>query len=69
MELGIPNENKVVGMVGRLVEQKGVDDFIKVASEINKLYKECSFVIVGGGFLKTSLEQMSKDLNLEIHFY
>ena len=68
VQLGIPEGNKIVGMVGRLVELKGVDDFMKVASEINKIYEKCSFVIVGDGYLRPSLEQISIDYNFKIKF-
>ena len=51
-QLGISLKNKVIGMVGRLVESKGIDDFIKVASEIQALYKSCSFVVVFEGNLE-----------------
>ena len=67
-ELGIPQENKVIGIVGRLVEQKGMDDFLRVASEVNKLNKACSFVVVGDGPLRQSLEQLASQLNLKILF-
>jgi glycosyltransferase involved in cell wall biosynthesis len=67
-QLGISKENKVVGMVGRLVEQKGVDDFIKTAAVIKKLFKNCSFIIVGNGRLKTELENMSIQHKIQIYF-
>ncbi len=67
-EWGIPPEAKVIGIVGRLVEQKGIDDFIKIASEIQKSNKECRFVVVGDGPLRPMLEKMTQDLKVEILF-
>jgi len=37
----------VIGTIARLVEQKGIDDFIITASEVNNLDEEVSFVIIG----------------------
>jgi|SRR3990170_258542 len=67
-QFNIPEENKVVGIVGRLIEFKGMDDFIKVAKEIDKSYKKCSFVIVGDGYLRPILEKMSLDYGVRCHF-
>ena len=67
-ELGIAREDKVVGIVGRLIERKGVDDFIKIAAQINKIEKGCSYVVVGEGPCRKTLEELAMALNVECHF-
>jgi glycosyltransferase involved in cell wall biosynthesis len=64
----VPPENKVVGIVGRLVEQKGIDDFIRVCHEIQRLEPRCSFVIVGNGPLRQNLEGLARQLNVPVLF-
>ncbi len=67
-QLGIPAERKVIGTVGRLVAQKGIDDFIKVAAEIGRMCNRCSFVVVGEGKERCALEQLAATCNVEIIF-
>ncbi len=66
--LHIPIEDRVVGVVGRLVPAKGIDDFIKTAVEIMLLCKKVSFVIVGDGVLRPRFEKLAIDLNIKICF-
>ena len=68
LQLGIPEKNSIIGTVCRLVEQKGVDDFIKVASEINKLTNSCSFVVVGEGYKRSELEDIADTYQVTVHF-
>jgi len=49
-----------VGIIGRLVEQKGIDLFIEVATLIAKQRDDVGFVIVGDGPLRESLERLSE---------
>ena len=67
-KLDIPGSHRVFGMVGRLAEQKGVDDFIKIASEIQKLSSQCSFVVIGNGPLRANLEKMAIEYKVDIKF-
>ena len=67
-KLDIPGSNRVLGMVGRLAEQKGVDDFIKIASEIQKVSGQCSFVVIGDGPLRAALEKIAKEYKVDIKF-
>ena len=46
-ELGILNGEKIVGMVGRLSEQKAPLDFVKAIAEVLKVRSDVRFVIVG----------------------
>ena len=66
--LGIPENHKVFGIVGRLAEQKGVDDFIKIASEIKKLNKQSSFIVIGDGPLRFGLEKIATEYGVDIRF-
>lgn len=67
--IGIPRENKVVGIVGRLVEAKGMDDFIRIAAEIrNNKVNKVSYVIVGSGILQRSLEELARELGVDVLF-
>jgi glycosyltransferase involved in cell wall biosynthesis len=46
-ELGIPEDHKVVGMVGRYVWEKGYREFFEAAREIGRARSRVSFVTVG----------------------
>ena len=46
---GIPESAFVVGMVGRISEQKAPDVFIKAAKQIKQKIPEACFMIVGDG--------------------
>jgi glycosyltransferase involved in cell wall biosynthesis len=67
-DLGIPKTNNVIGMVGVLSEQKGLDDFIKVLSEIKKINEKVSFIVVGDGDKKQIIEEMALKNNLAVLF-
>lgn len=47
VELPIPQDAFVVGMVGRICRQKAPDVFVKMAGEVQKEIKNACFVIVG----------------------
>lgn len=47
IELPIPSNSFVIGMVGRICKQKAPDIFIKMAGEVQKKIKNAYFVIVG----------------------
>ncbi len=46
-ELGIPRDRRVVGIVGRICEQKGQDDFIKAAKIVSQAVPGTVFLVVG----------------------
>jgi glycosyltransferase involved in cell wall biosynthesis len=46
-ELGIPEGNKVVGMVGRYVWEKGYREFFEAAQKVSQENENVSFVTVG----------------------
>ena len=66
--LGIKDNCKVIGVVGRLVEQKGVDDFIKTANKIRNMRQDVIFVVVGEGEKREALETIAVDLGVDIMF-
>lgn len=58
----------IVGTVARLVEQKGIDDFLITASEIKMLDDDISFVVIGDGEKRYELEQLAKYLKVPVNF-
>lgn len=64
-ELGVDPDSKLVGMIGRLDEQKNPLDFIKVASRVTQEYENVQFLIVGDGPLRPECEQLIRDRKLE----
>lgn len=61
----IPANSFVVGMVGRLSEQKAPDIFVKAAEKIKRNIPNAFFVIVGDGELRLKIESQIRDLNLD----
>ena len=59
-ELGIKEENIVIGMVGRLEQIKGVKYFIEAALLVAEKFKKVQFVLVGEGSLKEELQKRVK---------
>lgn len=51
------NEEMVIGYVGRLVNVKGVRDFVSAACKIQE--RNIRFVVVGDGLLRTELEELA----------
>jgi glycosyltransferase involved in cell wall biosynthesis len=67
-ELGFAKGDTVIGTIGRLVEQKGIDDFVLAAVEIAKLRSACRFVVVGEGDKRAELERMAHTHHIDITF-
>ncbi|WP_332834849.1 glycosyltransferase family 4 protein [Clostridium perfringens] len=55
----------VVGNIGRLSEQKGIDYFLKSIPEIVKKEEKIRFIIVGDGELNNELKEMAKSLKIQ----
>jgi len=68
-ELGLDPECKLVGMVGRLDEQKNPLDLIKAAAIVTKSYSKVQFLIVGDGSLRPECERLINELNLKDKFF
>ena len=62
--LNIPKDFKVVGMLGRFIEQKSPQTFIEIAKIVTDSYPKCKFILIGDGELKNTLEKMISKLNL-----
>ncbi len=63
-ELGIGNTVKVVGFVGRLVEQKAPHDFIHAISMVLKSESNVYFLVVGDGEMRNDLQKLASDLQI-----
>lgn len=64
-ELGIPDRAKVIGSIGRLTEQKGMEYLINAFGDISKRYPDAFLVIVGDGELRASLEERAVKNNID----
>ena len=64
-ELGLDPDCKLVGMIGRLDEQKNPLDFIRAAAIVAKSYSRVQFLVVGDGSLRSECERSINDLNLK----
>jgi phosphatidylinositol alpha-1,6-mannosyltransferase len=53
--------------VARLVEHKGIDTVIKALPEIIKLHPKLTYLVVGGGPYRSSLEKLSNKLQVGRH--
>ena len=68
-ELGLKPDSDLVGMIGRLDEQKNPLDFIKAAAIVSTSYDNVEFVFIGDGPLRNESERLINELNLgEIFF-
>jgi glycosyltransferase involved in cell wall biosynthesis len=63
-ELGISDESRVIGYVGRLARQKRVNDLIWAFELIKVLHQDVVFVIVGDGPERARLEQFAHNLEI-----
>jgi glycosyltransferase involved in cell wall biosynthesis len=69
-DLEIAEDQKVVGIVCRLVELKGIDIFLRAASIILQHNTNTQFVIIGDGPEKKNLENLAAELRIKrnVHF-
>lgn len=59
------DENSIIiGMVGRLTEQKDPLSFVKISAEISKVITDAKFVIVGDGNLRDKAMDLARDLGI-----
>ncbi|MFQ5677727.1 MAG: glycosyltransferase family 4 protein [bacterium] len=63
--LGILNGEKIVGMVGRLSEQKAPLDVVKAMPEVLRASPAVRFLIVGDGELRQKVLDLAKELDIE----
>jgi glycosyltransferase involved in cell wall biosynthesis len=57
----LPREGRVVGTVGRLVEQKGLRQLVEAAPLVLEHHSDVRFVVVGDGPLRAELEAAAGD--------
>ncbi|MFZ3209410.1 MAG: glycosyltransferase family 4 protein [Geobacteraceae bacterium] len=63
-ELQIPEAGKLVGVVGRLSKEKGIDTTLEVARKIIMARPDTYFVLVGDGPVRQEVEKNIHDLGL-----
>jgi glycosyltransferase involved in cell wall biosynthesis len=63
-ELCLPEDCRVVGFIGRLVEQKAPDVLIEAFATTANMLPQCRLVVVGSGPLKRSLRVMADLLGI-----
>ena len=63
-EIGVGSTDIVIGLICRIVEWKGVEDFVRAAALVNKNHKNVRFICVGGG--ETSLIKQYQALAVEL---
>lgn len=63
-ELGLAADAPLVGVVGRLVEDKGQDDFLRAAAIVLGRRPAARFVLVGTGPSEAALKDLAADLDL-----
>jgi glycosyltransferase involved in cell wall biosynthesis len=68
-ELGLEPRCKVVGMIGRLDEQKNPLDFIRAAAIVARDYPNVQFLIAGDGVLRPQCEMLIYELGLRNKFF
>ncbi|HLI46658.1 MAG TPA: glycosyltransferase family 4 protein [Geobacterales bacterium] len=62
---GLPIENKLVGFIGRITEQKGVRYFIEAVPKILNKYGNVNFVVVGDGWQIDEMKELAKKLGID----
>ena len=63
-KLGVPPEGKVVGMLARLTPKKDHVTFLRAAAIINQIMPDTRFALVGGGPLRSYLENLSQEFGI-----
>lgn len=61
--------NCIIGLIGRLSEQKGIDVFLKAMAHLSAKYTNIKGIIVGDGELRHSMETLTKQMKLEDTVY
>jgi glycosyltransferase involved in cell wall biosynthesis len=66
-ELGWPDDSFVVGYIGRLAEQKRVDDVIFAVETLRQTRTKLRLVIIGDGPRRAALERLTRDVGCAEH--
>ncbi len=64
-DLGIDMKSPVIGVISRLIPQKGIDSFLKAAYIISSELPEVKFIIAGEGPYEKQLKKRAHELKLE----
>lgn len=62
-ELGIPQENKIVIYLGRVSEEKNIDEVMNYLDRYMDMQSNITFLVVGDGPYRATLEKNAKNLN------
>lgn len=62
--LEILEKDLIIGTIGRLVEQKDIPTFLRIAKKILEVRSDITFLVVGDGNLKADLLQLAHDLSI-----
>jgi len=62
--LGVPPSELVVGSVARLVADKGIECFLRMAARIRATRSDVKFLIIGDGLLRQDLEALAEGLGI-----
>ncbi|MFH1507513.1 MAG: glycosyltransferase family 4 protein [Candidatus Omnitrophota bacterium] len=63
-DLGIKENELIVGMIACFKSQKAPLDFIKLAFRVNKVFPDAKFILIGDGILRKRIERFISELNL-----
>jgi len=64
----IPEDELVVGYIGRMVPVKGLKYLIQAMSEVQRKHPSVHLLMVGDGFEKAELQETAQKLGLKAHF-
>ncbi|NUQ19497.1 MAG: glycosyltransferase [Gemmatimonadaceae bacterium] len=65
---GRAERDRVVLFVARLVEQKGIADFVRVVGEVRHRHPDLRGVVIGDGPARQSAESLSRELGAGVEF-
>lgn len=63
-ELQLPDDSKIIGYVGRLAHNKGVDILLRATAQLSVAHPRLRWVIVGDGAERHDLERLTAELGL-----
>jgi glycosyltransferase involved in cell wall biosynthesis len=64
-ELGVGEQELLIGIVGRLTEIKNHQMFLEAAARLKDEFSQVRFVIIGDGHLRPALEKLAAQLGLK----
>lgn len=67
--LGIPRQNTVLGVIGRLVHQKALDVLLPAFSAVARSHKDVSCIIIGEGTLRKEMGELAGRLGIAGRVY